>query len=158
MEPLLFIANQRGDICAFLTNVQFILPGGCGQDDWQNRVGKFATKIHSICVLTSWKQHDPVQRPGEFVNHLSSTDSFIAPISKGSMIFCLGFKSRRMELVPYDEFHADNSSETLNEKSLNVLHTYDLSLCPIHEQVYLLRLITHTLYHQKDLKLPAYSS
>jgi hypothetical protein len=24
----------------------------------------------------------------------------------------------------------------LNEKSLNVLHTYDLSLCPIHEQVY----------------------
>ena len=41
-----------------------------------------------------------------------------------------------MELVPYDEFHADNSSETLNEKSRNVLHTYDLSVCPIHEQVY----------------------
>lgn len=41
-----------------------------------------------------------------------------------------------MELVPYDEFHADNSSETLNEKSHNVLHAYDLSVCPIHEQVY----------------------
>lgn len=32
VEPFLFIAHQRGNMCAFLTNVQLTLPGGCGQE------------------------------------------------------------------------------------------------------------------------------
>lgn len=55
VEPFLFIANQGGDHGAFLTNVQFMLPGHGGQGYWPNTVSTFATNIHSVHVSVSWK-------------------------------------------------------------------------------------------------------
>lgn len=55
VEPFLFIANQGGDHCAFLTNVQFLLPGHGAQGYWPNNVSNVATNIHSLRVPVSWK-------------------------------------------------------------------------------------------------------
>lgn len=41
-------SQPESNICAFPTNVKFILPGGCGQDYWAKNMGKFVINIDNM--------------------------------------------------------------------------------------------------------------